>query len=169
MPEEFGQNSAKETVEYPLKGIYVLIIRVDKDVKVNVGAKGRLAFKKGLYAYVGSAQNSLEKRVNRHLRKEKHVFWHIDYLLADDAAKVTEVFYKQANKIEECTTARLIGERGEPIKGFGASDCGCKSHLFSIRDYEFLQEFILLLDPKTWLSTESEEHEAHAGADVFTE
>ena len=125
-----------------LKGVYVLIIQVDEDVDVNVGAIGKLTFKKGLYAYVGSAQNNLEQRVKRHIRKEKRRFWHVDYLLDNDAAKVVEVFQKQADKTEECAVAKVIGQRGEPTDGFGSSDCSCKSHLFRIEDYGFLQEFM---------------------------
>jgi Uri superfamily endonuclease len=135
--------------EYTLKSVYVLIIRVDEDTDVNVGAIGRLTFKKGLYAYVGSAQNNLEQRVKRHLRKGKRRFWHVDYLLDNDATKVVEVFQKQADKTEECAIAGVIGERGEPIDGFGSSDCGCKSHLFRIGDFGFLQEFMQVLGVKT--------------------
>jgi Uri superfamily endonuclease len=121
-----------------VKGIYVLIIRVNKDVNVNIGALGRKTFAKGLYAYVGSAQTNLEQRVKRHLKREKHLFWHIDYLLANDAAEITQVLFKQADKTEECKTANRIGENGTPIAGFGCSDCHCKSHLFQIGDYTFL-------------------------------
>ena len=132
-----------------MKGVYVLIIQVDEDTGVNVGAIGRLTFKKGLYAYVGSAQNNLEQRVKRHIRKEKRGFWHIDYFLDNDATKVIEVFHKHADKTEECAIAKVIGERGEPVDGFGSSDCSCKSHLFRIGDYGFLQEFMRVLDAKT--------------------
>jgi Uri superfamily endonuclease len=125
-----------------LKGIYVLIIQVSSDVVVQVGALGKLTFKKGVYAYVGSAQNNLEKRVRRHLRKEKRKFWHIDYLLDNDAAKVIAVFHKQVDKAEECVVAKTIGERDEAVAGFGSSDCNCKSHLYRIEDYGFLQEFM---------------------------
>jgi Uri superfamily endonuclease len=132
-----------------VKGLYVLIIQVGEDTDVNVGAMGKLPFRKGLYAYVGSAQNNLEKRVRRHLRKQKHKFWHVDYFLDSDAAKVIEVFHKQADKNEECAIAKAISEKGEPVIGFGSSDCSCKSHLFRIEDYGFLQEFMRLLDVKT--------------------
>jgi Uri superfamily endonuclease len=125
-----------------LKGIYVLIIQLSSDVTVQVGALGKLTFKKDLYAYVGSAQNNLEKRVNRHLRKKKRKFWHIDYLLDNEATKVITVFHKQAGKAEECAVARAIGERGEAVAGFGASDCNCKSHLYHIEDYGFLRQFM---------------------------
>ncbi len=132
-----------------MKGIYVLIIQVSHGVAAQVGALGKLTFAKGLYAYVGSAQGNLEKRVARHLGKEKRKFWHIDYLLGDDAARVIVVFYKQAGKPEECAVARVIGERGDAVVGFGASDCRCKSHLFRIEDYGFLQEFMRVLHLKT--------------------
>ena len=62
------------------KGIYILVVSVSKDINVNVGALGSVNFEKDLYACVGSAQNNLEKRIERHLRKTKQKFWHIDYL-----------------------------------------------------------------------------------------
>lgn len=43
---------------------------------------------------VGSAQNSVRERIKRHLRKVKWQFWHIDYLLVIDAAKVLKVLRK---------------------------------------------------------------------------
>jgi Uri superfamily endonuclease len=123
-----------------LKGIYVLIIQVSEPITVDVGAIGKLTFKKGLYAYVGSAQTNLEKRLKRHFRKEKSKFWHVDYLLDNEAAKIVKVFFKEANKTEECETAKVLEERDKAIGGFGCSDCTCKSHLFHIREYSFLQE-----------------------------
>ena len=132
-----------------LKGIYVLIIRLDGDANVNIGALGKRTFKKAMYAYVGSAQNNLEQRIKRHLRKEKRKFWHIDYLLDSDAAKVVEVLYRQADKTEECTVANLIAKIGEAVYGFGCSDCHCKSHLFRITDTRFLRESMQVLNVET--------------------
>jgi len=131
------------TVKKSFEGIYVLIIQVGKDINVHVGALGKIAFKKGVYAYVGSAQTNLEQRVKRHLRSEKRKFWHIDYLLDDDAAKIVKVFFKKAAKSEECKTAKNIGKKGEPIAHFGCSDCNCESHLFHIENYRFMQETML--------------------------
>jgi Uri superfamily endonuclease len=127
----------------------VLIIQVDKNIDVNVGALGKLTFEKGLYAYVGSAQANLEQRIKRHLAKEKRLFWHIDYLLNDSAARIVKVLYKQADKAEECDLAKVIGERGEAVDGFGCSDCSCKSHLFRIEDYRFLQESMRVVHVET--------------------
>jgi Uri superfamily endonuclease len=144
----------KKAVPAALAGVYVLVIQVNKDKRVNVGALGKLTFKKGLYAYVGSAQNNLKQRVKRHLRKEKRRFWHVDYLLDCDATEVVKVFHKRADKTEECAIAKAIGQRGEPINGFGSSDCNCRSHLFRIRDYEYLRESMQILDVKTQASQE---------------
>lgn len=129
-----------------MKGIYVLIISVGEDIMVNIGALGNMKFDRGLYAYVGSAQGSLEKRVERHLGKDKRKFWHIDYLLDNDAAKVLKVFYKKAKKHEECQIAEKVGKAGVRIKGFGSSDCRCRSHLTKIQDYGFLEEFMKKLN-----------------------
>ena len=47
-----------------------------KEGKIRIGSLGKITFKKGFYAYVGSAMNNLEKRVQRHLRKKKN-FYHL--------------------------------------------------------------------------------------------
>jgi Uri superfamily endonuclease len=125
-----------------MKGVYVLIISIGKDISVNTGALGSLKFERGLYAYVGSAQNNLEKRIKRHLETEKRKFWHIDYLLNNPCVKVLKVFHKKAGRPEECKITKELGKRGFAILGFGSSDCKCKSHLFKIKDYEFLREYM---------------------------
>ena len=116
-----------------MKGVYVLVISVSKDIRVSVGALGSVNFEKGLYAYVGSAQNNLEKRIKRHLRKVKRKFWHIDYLLENEFVGVVKVLYKEAEKSEECKIASRLGENSIPVENFGCSDCGCISHLFRLK------------------------------------
>jgi len=125
-----------------VKGVYVLIISVGKRIRVDVGALGSVFFERGLYAYVGSSQNSLEKRIARHLGKAKKKFWHIDYLLDDDVVRIVKVFCKEAEKSEECRIARKLSEKGIAVKRFGCSDCGCLGHLFRITDYGFLRDFM---------------------------
>ncbi len=126
-----------------LKGIYVLIIQLDAEVKIRVGALGTIAFLAGTYAYVGSAQNSLEQRVRRHLRKEKKLFWHIDYLLADKAANVTQVYYVAGDKACECNIASLVAQKAAPIFGFGCSDCNCDSHPFHAESFHFIDKHMM--------------------------
>jgi len=125
-----------------VKGIYVLAISVSKDISINIGGLGPVIFSKGLYAYAGSAQNNLEKRIRRHIRKARRKFWHVDYLMGDEAVEVLQVFYKEAEKPEECKIAKKLEEIGIPIKGFGSSDCGCISHLFKLKSYQFLRGFM---------------------------
>jgi len=126
-----------------MKGIYVLVISVNKNISVNIGALGNVHFERGLYAYVGSAQNSLEKRVERHLRKKgKRSFWHIDYLLNNDAVSIMKVFYEEAARSEECKVAEKIDKEGVPVRRFGSSDCKCRSHLFKVEGYDFLRKFM---------------------------
>ena len=132
-----------------LKGIYVLILQIDSEITANVGALGKLVFAKGLYGYVGSAQGNLEKRVERHLRKEKRRFWHIDYLLDNNKTRILQVFYKQGDKDEECVVAKAVALRGSGVEGFGSSDCSCKSHLFRMEDYWFLRKSMHKFDLQT--------------------
>jgi len=123
-------------------GIYVLQIYIGRNISVKVGKMGSIRFDKGPYVYVGSAQNNLEKRVRRHLSKQKKIFWHIDYLLANRHVKIIGVFFKRAEKSEECRFAAEIAKSSLPITGFGSSDCGCLSHLYSLRDMQSLRQYI---------------------------
>lgn len=137
------------------KGVYVLAILISRDVTVKVGALGAIEFRRGIYAYVGSAQNGLEYRVKRHFMKNKRKFWHIDYLLENPDAKILSVFYKEAEKEYECVTAQKMSEAGLAIRKFGCSDCNCVSHLFLFRDFQSLVEVCLALNFSRYLARES--------------
>jgi len=114
-----------------LKGIYCLIGKLTSDSDIRVGSLGRISFKEGYYAYVGSAMNNLEKRVERHFSKNKRIRWHIDYLIADPSfIPMTAIYRETENKEEEHRLASLINGKGRPIPFFGSSDCNCPSHLF---------------------------------------
>ena len=62
-------------------GSYILILELKTVDTIAVGHLGAITFAPGIYAYVGSAMAGLEQRISRHLRKEKKLHWHIDYLL----------------------------------------------------------------------------------------
>lgn len=100
---------------------YVLIMELLNDTQIVVGKLGVILFKKGTYIYVGSAPS--EKRLERHLRKNKKLFWHIDYFL--EKAHITSIYKVEGR---ECDVAQNIDL--PCIKGFGCSDCTCLSHLF---------------------------------------
>ncbi len=112
-----------------MKGSYVLIIKNKNNQKIQIGKLGKIFFKKGYYAYIGSGLNSLEGRINRHTRKNKKFHWHIDYLL--EKTEIENVFYKESIEKEECKIANNFSVM-ESILGFGCSDCNCKSHLFYV-------------------------------------
>ncbi len=133
-----------------MKGVYILIISVAEDIRINVGSLGEVFFEKGSYTYVGSAQKSLEKRIERHRRKAKRKFWHIDYLLDNRCANVVDVLYKAAEKSEECKIARKLSERVAPIVDFGSSDCSCVSHLFKIDNCSFMKDFASEMQLQSW-------------------
>ena len=111
-----------------MKGCYILIVELRDDSIISIGKIGKKSFKKGNYVYVGSALNGLEQRIERHLRINKKLHWHIDYLL--EHANILDVFYIKNIYKEECDVAKLFDENFISIKGFGCSDCKCESHLF---------------------------------------
>ncbi|KYK22469.1 endonuclease [Thermoplasmatales archaeon SM1-50] len=111
-----------------MKGTYLIVMKLHKDMSIKVGKHDMIGFMKGYYAYVGSALNGLEQRIQRHCRTDKKMHWHIDYLLM--YAWVVEIFYKQNTRREECNIARIFERTFVSIPGFGCSDCSCRSHLF---------------------------------------
>jgi Uri superfamily endonuclease len=108
----------------------VLICFVEAACSLRIGALVTVAFERGHYAYVGSAQGGIRKRVARHLSTEKRRHWHIDWLL--DVARVERVAICAADRQAECATARELGRAGTTIRGFGSSDCRCPGHLIRI-------------------------------------
>lgn len=119
----------------PLKGTYCLLIHLKQDSKITIGKLGEKNFQKGYYIYVGSALNSLKTRIQRHLRKEKKIHWHIDYLLNNENAEIIEVIYTISDIKWECKIAATIAETGIEVVNFGCSDCKCNSHLLYFKEY----------------------------------
>jgi sugar fermentation stimulation protein A len=131
-------------------GAYVLVVRVDRSVRIRVGALGLLTFAPGWYAYVGSAFNGLSARVARHMRLHKAKRWHIDYLRP--FARGVSAFLFPSHRDIECVLARkLCRISSDQISRFGSSDCSCLSHLFYFdRNPVFMKEFRLLLNRRNF-------------------
>jgi Uri superfamily endonuclease len=118
-------------------GAYILLLFVSQEVTVTIGQLGKQNFPKGYYAYTGSALGagaSLRHRISRHLKKEKCLFWHIDYLLANENVSVKAVIAVETSENMECTVntyLKSVNGSTIAVKGFGASDCknSCGSHL----------------------------------------
>ncbi len=137
----------------PQVGVYTLIIHLPANIRLEVGKLGEHQFKRGYYAYTGSAlgsgASSLRKRVARHLQKKKHKFWHIDYLLAHKDIVVTAIIAAQTNKKMECEINRHLKSTITakiPVLAFGASDCkeNCGSHLLYSGEKNIIQKIASL-------------------------
>lgn len=116
-----------------VKGIYVLILRLNNDTDVTVGTLGELKFRTGFYSYIGSALGTGGfKRVTRHFNVadgKNHVRkWHIDHLLPH--SEVMGAVLLPTDEALECTVAKEFAEISKGINGFGCTDCACRSHLF---------------------------------------
>lgn len=110
-----------------MKGSYLLVIRLSRGR--NIKTKGRsFDLKQGYYVYVGSAMNSLEKRVERHFRKDKKFHWHIDFLLAE-AELIGAYLIPSEVRLEE-VLSREVAKHGEPVVGFGAGDVSVSTNLY---------------------------------------
>ena len=112
------------------RGTYVLTITLGSDREIAVGALGTFLFEAGTYCYVGSAMGGLDQRLRRHLTRDKVHKWHVDYLVAE--ATDVRALESYPDPVPECELARMALECGmEPsAKGFGCSDCRCRTHLF---------------------------------------
>lgn len=126
-------------------GLYSLVLAVEGSPEPTVGALGARTFDASAYVYVGSARGPGGfARIARHrelARGERDVRrWHVDHLLG--APETTVAAVVRSADGEECVVAARhrspVGDAaaGEPITGFGASDCGCDAHLYGFTELE---------------------------------
>jgi len=112
-------------------GTYALIMELAKFAEITVGKLGTFQFEPGFYIYVGSAfgPGGLKARVGRHLKADKKLKWHIDYLR--EYMEIIDVKFANTARNEECNWVANLAEKGGqfPVKGLGSSDCKCFSHL----------------------------------------
>ncbi len=116
-----------------MKGIYILVLKLDNDAGIQIGKLGNIRFLKGYYAYVGSARGTGGfKRVTRHLKVASGINsirkWHIDYLLPH-SRPVYAVLLPTCDDLE-CAIAKKLAQFLIWIPGFGCTDCSCPTHLF---------------------------------------
>jgi len=112
------------------RGTYALVITLGVGLRLRIGKLGIHNLPHGYYVYVGSALGGLASRLRRHLRSEKRLHWHIDYLLRQ--AAVAQIWYAIGPDKLECkwnVILRNFPGATPSIPGFGASDCRCSSHL----------------------------------------
>lgn len=126
------------------KGSYLIIGFLKKDLKLEAGRKN-FSLKNGWYIYVGSAMNSLKRRIGRHLRKKKNLKWHIDFLIPN-LEKLKAISISSSEKIECKISFDLKGISFGFVEGFGSADCNCLSHLYFMEKNPLKEEkFINLI------------------------
>lgn len=119
----------------PLKGNYLLILHLEQDLQhLPIGRLGCFDFASGYYLYVGSAFGSggLAARIGYHQQPRKaRPHWHIDYLRPH--TRLIEAWAVATPMRLECLwCAKLtaIPDIQTSVRGFGASDTSCLTHLF---------------------------------------
>ncbi|MFX1315941.1 MAG: DUF123 domain-containing protein [Promethearchaeota archaeon] len=129
-----------------MKGTYILILKLQKNSRIQIGSLGYILFNKGFYFYVGSAMgtansSTLINRVKRHVSFtiNKSVHWHIDYLLTNPNSILDHLYLIPSTERWECTIANeLIDITDGYIKDFGSSDCNCISHLYYSKNSDII-------------------------------
>lgn len=116
-------------------GAYVLLIRLEGRLPLDIPAFRGKGLAPGLYAYCGSAYGpgGIRARVSRHLRANKPMRWHVDRLTA--AGRVERAGIRIGGR--ECDlVSELILQGGLPaLPKFGGSDCrACPAHLLHLPD-----------------------------------
>ncbi len=121
---------------------YLLVIKLKESHSIRIGKPGVINFEAGFYYYTGSAKRTIASRILRHLRKEKKLHWHIDYLLNPAYSKTVEIWI--SNKINECELAYFLSKNCiTSVTGFGCSDCKCNSHLFFNRENSMQRNLLI--------------------------
>jgi len=117
-------------------GTYALLLRCASCRRVSIGRLEVLQLRPGWYVYVGSAfgPGGLRARISHHQRVARRPHWHVDYLRR--RAQMFAVWYVCGKRCEH-EWARFVGAMPGatiPLTGFGSSDCGCPTHLFSFEN-----------------------------------
>lgn len=137
-----------------MKGSYFLVIHLPTGKEIATKGR-RFALKEGYYVYVGSAMNSLEKRVARHFRENKKLHWHIDFLL-EEARLLRAYMIPSGVRLEE-TLSIEVSKFGEPVEGFGAGDVRVSTNLYRFeREPDALLRVILKRLGLEWKRVKSE-------------
>lgn len=117
-----------------VSGIYVLEIKLYRNIHLNHPKFSSIDLNRGYYFYVGSAQKNLQKRILRHQKKSKQIHWHIDYLTSNKNSSIKRIFVLVGadKSFETLISKSFISKKFEmPINGFGSSDDkSVSSHLF---------------------------------------
>jgi Uri superfamily endonuclease len=113
-------------------GTYALVFACAAPVHLTVGRLGPVSLVPGYWIYVGSAfgPGGLRSRLTHHLKPSARPHWHLDYIKG--ALRAVDIWATTDPVKREHEWAGIIAAmKGAslPVAGFGATDCGCRSHL----------------------------------------
>ena len=119
-----------------MKGTYTIVVRCKHASRSTFGRLGSTELRTGFYLYTGSALGrgavSLERRIERHMRRQKRLRWHVDYLTSRPDCNVTGVVYVVSEDRLECKVNSSLEKKldiSPVLLKIGASDCKCNGHL----------------------------------------
>ena len=121
----------------PAAGAYVLLIRLERQLLLDMPAFRGISLVPGLYAYCGSAYGpgGIRARVSRHLRAGKPMRWHVDRLTA--ASQIERVCVRIDGRECDLAGELLAGGGSAVLPGFGSTDCRiCPAHLLRLPEGE---------------------------------
>ena len=114
------------------QGTYLLLLECRIKTRLSIGKLGRMMVMPGYYVYVGSAfgPGGISARVRHHSEIAARPHWHIDYLRT--GAELVDIWCIYGSRCEHQWAQSLMHKpiTTVPLKGFGASDCDCATHLF---------------------------------------
>lgn len=115
-----------------ISGTYAIWLRSNEKKVIEIGKFGQIQTIPGFYVYIGSAfgPGGIKTRVGRHLRQEKNLRWHIDYLRQHTAPIEVWIAYEKHLEHQWAEKINKHRETSIPLAGFGSSDCRCPTHLF---------------------------------------
>ena len=113
-------------------GTYALLLASTLSRCLRIGRLGDLALSPGWYVYVGSAfgPGGVGARLAHHRKRAVRPHWHIDHLRLH--TQLERVWYTHDPVRREHQWAQVMQRLPGaelPLRGFGASDCACVSHL----------------------------------------
>lgn len=127
-------------------GTYALLLqpRAGAPARIRIGRLGPLRPGAAAYVYVGSAlgPGGVRARLRRHRARRKRLHWHVDHLRAH--CRLLEAWVAYGSRRAEHEWAEgIAGLEGAsiPLPGFGASDCGCRAHLFAFPETPSFRAF----------------------------
>ena len=113
-------------------GTYVLMLRCSRTRTIRISRLGNLRLRPGWYVYVGSAfgPRGLRGRINHHRQRTERPHWHVDHLRR--YTRLESVWYCCGSRCEHEWAATIGAMPGAAVvlRGFGSSDCGCRTHLW---------------------------------------